>query len=41
MVTAVTGLFAAIESNKSALESFILGHGVAKSATPAPKSTGF
>ena len=41
IVTAVTNLFATITADRAGLESFILAHGVTKSSTPAPKSTGF
>jgi hypothetical protein len=41
IIGAVTRLYATIESDKAALEAFILSHGITKSSTPAPKSTGF
>ena len=40
-VRAVTALFAALETEHAAFEAYILAHGITKSSTPAPKSTGF
>jgi hypothetical protein len=40
-VHAVTALFAALETEHAGFETYILAHGITKSSTPAPKSTGF
>jgi len=40
-VRAVTALFATLENDSAAFESYILAHGVTKSNEPAPKATGF
>ena len=40
-VRSVTALFAALETDKAAFEAYILAHGITRSSTPAPKSTGF
>lgn len=40
-VRAVTALFSALETEKATFEAYILAHGITKSSTPAPRSTGF
>ena len=40
-VRAVTALFQTLETEKTAFEAYVLAHGITKSSTPAPKSTGF
>lgn len=40
-VRTVTALFQALETDKAAFEAYILAHGVTRSSTPAPRSTGF